>query len=90
MLDFSKPLELPTEGTRGFHALCGLARHLGYKDPMYSMQNSDGSTISDLMLFLQDNPGAIQAVFEWVNKNHPQDDDEALGGFMVAYDEQEE
>ena len=68
--DFSHPEQLPTEGNRGFRALCGLAAALGAKDPCHQLINNDGSCVGDLMCFFEDNPGAIQAVYDWVEKNY--------------------
>lgn len=45
--------------------LCNLARRAGYKDPLYRLQNRDGSFIGDLLLFFEDNPGAIEAIYDW-------------------------
>lgn len=50
--------------------LCGLARKLGYKDPLYQLQNKDGSVVGDMLYFFEDNPGAIEAVIEWVEENY--------------------
>ena len=49
--------------------LCGLARKLGYKDPAYQLANSDGTIVGDLLCFFDDNPGACEAVIEWVLTN---------------------
>jgi hypothetical protein len=42
--------------------LCKMASQLGYKDPAFQLLNSDGSVVGDLLYFLEDNPGAIEAV----------------------------
>lgn len=46
--------------------LCGLARKLGYRDPFSQLINDDGSVVGDLLEFLEDNPGACEAILEWV------------------------
>lgn len=46
--------------------LCKMARLLGYKDPASQLINSDGSVVGDLLYFFEDNPGACEAVVEWV------------------------
>ncbi len=60
--------------------LCKLAALLGYKDPFYQLQNNDGTVVGDLLEFLDDNPGACEAVIEWVRDNSTafgiKDDDE--------------
>ncbi len=60
------------EGSRGFENLCRLARAIGYRDPMYQLQFRDGC-VGDLMVFFEDNPGAIEAVINWIAE---QDSDE--------------
>ncbi len=69
-LDFSDPENLPSEGMRGFQALCNLAKELGFVDPLHNGTLSDGSCIGDLMCFLEDNPGAIQAIYRWTAENY--------------------
>jgi hypothetical protein len=56
--------------------LCNMARDLGYKDPCSQLINRDGSCVGDFLVFLEDNPGAIEAVFEWAMENHDMDSDE--------------
>ena len=65
--------KLSSEGNRGFMDLCRLARGLGYKDELRQMINSDGSCCGDLHCFLQDNPGAIQAIYNWIDENYEDD-----------------
>ena len=68
--DFSRPGYLPSEGNRGFRALCGLAAALGPKDPCHQLMNNDGSCVGDLICFLEDNPGAIKAIYDWVEEEY--------------------
>ncbi len=61
--------------------LCGLARRLGYRDPLFQLTNRDGSVVGDLLYFLEDNPGACEAVIGWVSDNRhlwegPEEEDE--------------
>ncbi len=56
--------------------LCKLARQLGYKDPCFQLMNNDGSVVGDMLYFFEDNPGAVEAVVNWVLENHYLDDDE--------------
>lgn len=58
-----------TEGSSGVSNLCKLVRLLGYKDPMYFGRMSDGGIIGDLTCFLEDNPGAIAAIHDWIVDN---------------------
>ena len=48
-----------------------LARKLGYKSRFYQLDFGNGATASDLFDFFEDNPGAIEAVVEFVLENHP-------------------
>ena len=55
-----------TEGRRGVEALCQLTRAIGYKDPQYFGQLTSKASIGDLICFLEDNPGAIEAIHDWI------------------------
>lgn len=57
------------EGRTGVKNLCKFIRTLGYKDPNYSMQLSHDACVGDLLEFLQDNPGAIEAIIDFVDDN---------------------
>lgn len=46
--------------------LCNLANQLGYRDPMRQLINHDGSCIGDFLYFLEDNPGACEAIINFV------------------------
>jgi len=35
--------------------------------------NNDGSCVGDLMCFLEDNPGAIRAIYEWVDSEYEEE-----------------
>ena len=59
--------ELPTEGHSGIRSLIKLAQHLEYKDPL-----NNGNDIGDFIYFLEDNPGAIEKIFEWVMDEYPE------------------
>ncbi len=56
------------EGRRGVVNLCKIAAALGYKDPMYYRQLERGAVLGDLICFLEDNPGAIEAIVEWIHE----------------------
>lgn len=56
------------EGRRGVANLCKIVRALGYKDPHYGGQLESGAFLNDLLLFLEDNSGAIEAIITWVGK----------------------
>lgn len=55
-------------GRKGVENLCRLCRLLGYKDSTYFGQFAGGS-IGDLIEFLEDNPGAVEAVVDFIREN---------------------
>jgi hypothetical protein len=55
-----------TEGRRGVEQLCQLTRALGYRDSQYFGQLTSKASLGDLVMFLEDNPGAIEALHEWI------------------------
>lgn len=55
-----------TEGRRGLTNLCTIVRAIGYKDPQYFGQLDGRSSIGDLVEFLEDNSGAIEALMNWI------------------------
>lgn len=57
---------LPIEGERGVRELCMLVRKLGYRDPFSQLTLSNGACVGDLMTFLEDNPGAIAALHDFI------------------------
>lgn len=58
-----------TEGSSGVSSLCKLVRLLGYKDPMYFGRLGEGGIVGDLICFFEDNPGAIEALHQWIADN---------------------
>ena len=46
--------------------LCKLAELLGYRDKHGQLQCTNGAFVSSLMSFFDDNPGAIEAVHDFV------------------------
>jgi len=60
-----------TEGRRGVVNLCKLVSALDYRDPQYFGQLERGACIGDLICFLEDNSGAIQALQEWIIDTAP-------------------
>lgn len=53
------------EGQRGVENLCKLVRTLGYKDFNHSGQFRDGC-LGDLIFFLEDNSGVVEAIVDWI------------------------
>lgn len=58
-----------TEGRRGVVNLCKLVAALGYHDGMRFGQLENGAALGDLIAFLEDNSGCIEAVVNWIRKN---------------------
>ena len=54
------------EGRRGLVNLARLCRVLGYRDPTYSGQLDRDASLGDIVMFLEDNSGAIEAMLTWV------------------------
>lgn len=87
--DYNKPVELPIEGRRGVDALVGLAAHLGYDTYPQQLTNNDGHSISGLLNMLEDNPGLIETMFNWV-EDHREVFDELLDEEEDEEDSEEE
>ena len=58
------------EGRRGVERLCQLAGDLGYRDPHHYGQFTSTACIGNLIMFLEDNPGAIDSIVEWVRETN--------------------
>jgi hypothetical protein len=61
--------------------LCKLAEMLGYRRSFGQLQCSNGAYVSSLLDFFDDNPGAMEALHEWVVDHIdayelPEDDEE--------------
>lgn len=77
------------EGRRGVANMCKIARALGYKDPNYGMQIEQGAYLTDLLLFLEDNSGCIEAMFNWISNQKCPEWNESLEA-LVGPDECED
>lgn len=49
--------------------LCKLAEELGYGGFPQQLQCSNGAFVSSLMNFFDDNPGAMEAIQNWILEN---------------------
>ena len=84
-----------TEGRQGVENLCLLVRALGYKDPQYFGQfvrnTMPGSAcLGDLFEFLEDNPGAITAMIEWISDSKVKEWEDSLREQLSEEEEEEE
>jgi hypothetical protein len=77
------------EGRKGVEALCQLTRAIGYKDPQYFGQMTSKAAIGDLICFLEDNPGAIEALHNWIRDTASPEFKAALEEHVQPSDEQE-
>jgi hypothetical protein len=75
------------EGRRGVEGLCQLARALGYKDSMYFGQLSSKAALGDLLMLLEDNPGAIEALHNWIRDTNSPEFRDALTEQLKGEDE---
>ncbi len=56
--------------------LCALVEDLGYDSQPRQLQCNNGAHVSSLMHFFDDNPGAVEAVREWVLDNAELEDND--------------
>lgn len=81
------------EGRRGVESMCQFARALGYQDPQYWGQMTSKACLGDLVMLLEDNPGMMEAMVEWVRDRRGTEFVEALtavtGGDEPAADHYE-
>jgi len=61
------------EGRRGVINLAKCARALGYRDMQNFGALGQGACVGDLIEFLEDNSGAIEAIFFWICNQHGTD-----------------
>ena len=78
------------EGRAGLKNLCQLAGALGYKDPQYYGQMSSKAVLGDLVMFLEDNSGAIEAVVEWIKQQSSPEWQAALDEVTEPADDNED
>jgi len=56
--------------------ICKLIEELGYNDQPRQLQCSNGAHVSSLLHFLDDNPGLMEVMVEWIADNHAEEDNE--------------
>lgn len=57
-----------SDGEEGIRNLARLARGLGYEDPL-NFGQFDGACYGDLIALLEDNPGLVEVMTEWLEEN---------------------
>lgn len=50
--------------------LCELVEKIGYRQQPYQLQCNNGSFVSSLLYFFDDNPGAMEVLAEWIEDNY--------------------
>lgn len=79
------------EGGNGVRNFCRLVRALGYKDRQYFGQFAHDGCYGDLLRFLEDNPGCLETMFEWIaESNVPEWKNELEAVLMDQPDEEQE
>lgn len=56
------------EGSTGVQNLCKLCGALGYEDSMGRMGTYGDARLGNLIDFLEDNSGAIEAIIDWIGE----------------------
>jgi hypothetical protein len=69
-----------TEGPKGVENLAKLVHFMGYEDFQRYGQIRGGAALGDILEFLEDNPGAIEALHNWIRDQGSDGDswDEAI------------
>jgi hypothetical protein len=75
-----------TEGARGLKNLAKLVRLLGHKDFQSYGMFENGAAAGDILTFLEENPGAIEALYNWVDENYSDE----LGALVDEEEDDEE
>jgi hypothetical protein len=87
MEEFEKQEKLHTnEGRRGVENLCRIVRAMGYKDHQ-NFGQFQGGCYGDLIEFLEDNSGCIEAIKEWICDQVSPEWEEELESHLDARDE---
>jgi len=72
------------EGSTGVENLCRLVNTMGYQDAMHRGQFAQDGCHGDLIEFLSDNPGAIEAIINWIADQNSPEWKEALESELPA------
>ena len=79
------------ESRKGVEQLCKLAGDLGYKDSYHYGQMTRDACIGNLIAFLEDNSGAIEAIINWVaEQNSPEMRSALIASSNGALDDEDE
>lgn len=76
-----------TEGKSAIEDLCMVTEHLGYRGAYQQLLLNNGSAVSSLLNFLEDNPDCMKVIFSWIQDNYPEvsdeDDEEDLLDYLT-------
>lgn len=75
-MEYKELMEKHNEGQRGVENLARLCRVLGYRDPTYFGQFDHDGSYGDLINFLEDNSGAVEAIKEFIQDHYGQEFEE--------------
>ncbi len=78
------------EGTTGVKNLCRIVHAMGYKDRQYFGQFHQAGSYGDLITFLEDNPGCVEAIKDWIAEQDAMEWAEELESHLDAKDEDED
>lgn len=70
--------DLCTEGSSAISDLCQLSEKLGYRDRYSHITLRDGSNLYSFINFLEDNPGAVESIYSWIEDNYSDELDSDL------------
>lgn len=51
--------------------LCEVVEKLGYRAWVSQLQCKNGAFVSSLLAFFNDNPGAVEVLYDFIRDNHP-------------------
>ena len=72
------------EGERGVKNFAKLVNALGYSDSINRYgQMAGGACLGDIFVFLEDNPGAIEALIDWIGSRRSPEWTEALQSRVI-------
>lgn len=74
------------EGRRGVENLCRIVHAMGYSDNRMGQFHQAGA-LGDLISFLEDNPGCVEAIKEWIVEQEIQEWADGLESYLPEEDE---
>jgi hypothetical protein len=75
-ISYDKLDEFRTEGSRAISDLCRMAEILGYRTRPEQLQCENGAFVSSLLAFFEDNPGVVEAIYDWTREEYGEESDE--------------